>query len=56
VASPWREPEKRHGDMATIWRRYSDALTTMANIEWGFCVHAPIFEGYGEFALVFSTL
>ena len=29
VASPWREPEKRHGDMATIWRRYSDALTTM---------------------------
>ena len=29
VASPWREPEKRHGDMATICRRYSDALTTM---------------------------
>ena len=29
VASPWREPEKRHCDMATIWRRYSDALTTM---------------------------
>ncbi|CAD6272002.1 unnamed protein product [Miscanthus lutarioriparius] len=29
VASPWQEPEKRHGDMATIWRRYNDALTTM---------------------------
>ena len=29
VASPWGEPEKRLGDMATIWRWYSDALTTM---------------------------
>jgi len=35
VASPWREPEKRHGDMATIWRRYSDALTTMHTLtQW----------------------
>ena len=32
VASPWREPEKRHGDMATISRRYSDALTAMIPI------------------------